>query len=78
MQTTLVTSNGQITIPKKLRQQFGISKGSKIIFHTVGNRIELQVSSTPVSASSKNGFGMLKSDRKSVPDDFDPAKLLKV
>jgi AbrB family looped-hinge helix DNA binding protein len=34
MQTTLVTSNGKITIPKKLRQQFGISKGSKIIFHT--------------------------------------------
>jgi len=75
MQQTSVTSKGQITIPKNLRQQFGINKGSQILFNIVGNRIELQVSGKPVS---KNGFGMLKSNRKTVPNNFDPAKLLKL
>ncbi len=76
MQQTSVTSKGKITIPKNLREQFGISKGSQVLFHIVGNRIELQVSSKPVSKN--NGFGMLKSNRKTVPNNFDPAKLLKL
>ena len=72
MQQVSVISKGQITIPKKIRQQFGIHEGSKIIFNIVNNHIELQVDSALV-----NGFGILKSNRKTIPNDFDPACLLK-
>lgn len=46
MQQISVISKGQITIPKTVRQQFGICEGSKIIFHIIDNHIELQVDST--------------------------------
>ncbi|MEZ5478339.1 MAG: AbrB/MazE/SpoVT family DNA-binding domain-containing protein [Thiolinea sp.] len=43
METTSVTSKGQVTIPLKIRQQLGIRKGSKISFVLVGDHIELRV-----------------------------------
>lgn len=76
MQQTSVTSKGQVTIPKKVRQQLGIHKGSKLAFQVVDDHIELRVCSTPVKVKT-SGFGMLKSRRKPVPVDFDPAELLK-
>ena len=76
MQQTSVTSKGQVTIPKQVRQQLGIRKGSKIEFQVVDDHIELRICSTPAKVA-KSGFGMLKSKRKSVPVDFDPAELLK-
>ncbi|HBS26241.1 MAG TPA: hypothetical protein DD827_03770 [Gammaproteobacteria bacterium] len=75
MQHTSVTSKGQVTIPKKLRQQFGIHKGSKLNFIIVDDHIELQVVSSPASIPD-SGFAMLKSQRIAVPVDFDPASLL--
>ncbi len=74
MENTSVSSKGQVTIPRPLRQKLGIRKGSKISFKLVGDHIELRVESSPVSVSS-DGFGMLKSRHKSVPVDFDPASL---
>jgi AbrB family looped-hinge helix DNA binding protein len=75
MQITSVTSKGQITIPKTMRQQLGIHKGSKIEASIVGDHIELHISDMPAE-QNKTGFGMLKSKRTSVPVDFDPAILL--
>ncbi len=75
MQTTSVTSKGQITIPKHIRQQLGIRKGSKLEATIVGDHIELYVESTPTTVQS-TGFAMLKSNRPAVPTDFDPASLL--
>lgn len=77
MQTiTSVTSKGQVTIPLHIRQQLGIRAGSKVEFVWVGDHLELRVKSTPVDVP-KASFGMLKSKRKAVPADFDPASLLK-
>lgn len=77
MQTiTSVTSRGQVTIPLHLRQQLGIRAGSKVEFIWVNDHIELRVRTTPTDVP-KSAFGMLKSKRKSVPADFDPASLLK-
>ncbi len=76
MQTTSVTSKGQVTIPQEVRQQFGIHKGSKISFHVVDDHIELRIFSSPVKVPVC-GFGMLKSRKSAVPTDFDPAQLLK-
>ncbi len=75
MDTTSVTSKGQVTIPKPLRQRLGLRQGSKVEFVLVGDHVEMRVFSkladVPVS-----GFGMLKSKRAAVPADFDPAALL--
>ena len=37
MEATSVTSKGQVTIPKELRQQMGIRQGSRIEFSLVGD-----------------------------------------
>jgi len=75
MQSTSVTSKGQITIPKQIRQQLGIRKGSKLEASIVGDHIELYISNIPSNIAS-TGFAMLQSTRSAVPTDFDPASLL--
>lgn len=75
MRTTSVTSKGQVTIPRHIRQQLGIRKGSKLEAIIVEDHIELYISNTPIQVSSA-GFAMLKSERAAVPADFDPACLL--
>jgi AbrB family looped-hinge helix DNA binding protein len=76
MEATSVTSKGQVTIPKELRQQLGIRQGSRIEFLLVGDHVEMRVRSSP-TAEPRSGFGMLKSRRTAVPADFDPAQLAK-
>ena len=73
---TSVTSKGQVTIPLELRKQLGIRAGSKVTFQWVNDHLEIRVKSTPTEVPS-SGFGMLKSKRKAVPANFDPATLLK-
>jgi AbrB family looped-hinge helix DNA binding protein len=76
MEITSVTSKGQVTIPKELRQQLGIRQGSRIEFLLVGDHVEMHVRSSPTGVPGK-GFGMLKSRHTAVPTDFDAATLLK-
>lgn len=76
MEVTSVTSKGQVTIPKELRQQLGIRQGSRIEFLLVGDHVEMRVRSSP-SAAAGSGFGMLKSRRAPLPTDFDPATLVR-
>lgn len=76
VQITSVTSKGQVTIPKSLRQKLGIRQGSKVEFVLAGDHVELRVKSSPVAIPA-NGFGMLKSKKTAIPADFDPASLLK-
>ncbi|MBP6815304.1 MAG: AbrB/MazE/SpoVT family DNA-binding domain-containing protein [Burkholderiaceae bacterium] len=76
MEATSVTSKGQVTIPKELRQRLGIRQGSRIEFSLVGDHVVMRVRSSP-AAESASGFGLLKSRRTSVPADLDPASLVK-
>ncbi len=76
MDVTSVTSKGQVTIPKEVRQELGIRQGSRIEFALVGDHAEMRVKSSPTGVPD-SGFGMLKSRRASVPADFDPASVLK-
>ena len=76
MEVTSVTSKGQVTIPKQLRQLLGIRQGSRIEFVLVDDHVEMRVRSAPVGPQT-SGFGLLKSRRSAVPVDFDPATLLK-
>lgn len=75
LESTSVTSKGQVTIPKPLRQQLGIRQGSRVEFILVGDHAEMRVVSTPPVLGA-SGFGMLKSKRSAVPADLDPAGLV--
>ena len=74
--TSSITSKGQVTIPKALRQQFGLGMGSRVSFALVGDHIELRPWK-PEQALPQSGFGLLKTSRPAVPVDFDPASLLR-
>ena len=74
MEITSVTSKGQVTIPKPLRQQLGLRQGSKVEFVLMGDHVEMRVVSTPADLPA-TGFGMIKSKRVAVAADFDPAGL---
>ncbi len=77
MESTSMTSKGQVTIPKRLRQKLGLRQGSKVTFVLVGDRVEMRVASTPTAATAiSSGFGLLTSKRKPVPAEFDVASLL--
>ena len=69
-----MTSKGQVAIPKALRQQLGLAKGSRDSFQLVGDHIEVRPC-RPAQPVSPNGFGLLKSQRPPVPVDFIPASL---
>jgi AbrB family looped-hinge helix DNA binding protein len=73
--TCSITSKGQITIPKALRQHLGLARGSRVSFELVGDHIELRAW-RPDQPMPVSGFGLLKSKRAPVPADFDPASLL--
>jgi AbrB family looped-hinge helix DNA binding protein len=66
---TSVTSKGQVTIPKLLRQQLGLRQGSKVEFVVMGDHAEMRVFRKPADVLA-SGFGMLKSKRVAVPTDF--------
>jgi AbrB family looped-hinge helix DNA binding protein len=76
METTTVTSKGQVTIPLELRKKLGIRQGSKVEFNLVGDHAELRVVHQ-LADLPESGYGLLKSKRAAVPADFDPASLLK-
>ncbi len=76
MEHSSVTSKGQVTIPKAVRQRLGIRRGSQIEFALVGDHVEMRVRGPPPDVPA-GGFGMLGSRRPAVPADFDPADLLK-
>jgi AbrB family looped-hinge helix DNA binding protein len=74
--TSSLTTKGQVTIPKALRQHLGLARGSRVGFQLVGDHIEVRPLSQE-QALSASGFGMLSSQRPPVPAHFDPASLLK-
>lgn len=76
MKAKSVTRTGQVTIPVELRQHLGIRRGSRVEFSVVDDHLEMRVVNSPFGASG-SGFGMLKSKRVAVPEDFNSAMLLK-
>lgn len=74
MQTTL-TSKGQVTIPRDVRQHFGLKQGMAITFAIEGDHIALRAARSLRQADT-SGFGLIQSRRKGVPADFDAASLV--
>ena len=76
MDSTSVTSKGQVTIPKGSRQALGIRQGTRVEFVLIDGRAEMRVKSSP-DRPARSGFGMLSSRRKPVPADLDVATIVK-
>lgn len=75
MEATSVTSKGQVTIPREIRRGLGIRQGSRIAFRLKGKFAELRIVAQPAQVST-DGFGLLKTRKRSLPADFDAAALL--
>jgi AbrB family looped-hinge helix DNA binding protein len=66
METSYVTTKGQLVVPAKLRRKLGIKPGTKVCFVERGNEILFQ----PVTKEYiRSVCGMLKSDT-SVTDEL--------
>jgi AbrB family looped-hinge helix DNA binding protein len=75
MQTTTMTSKGQVTVPKEVRQRLGLRQGSRIAFVVEGDHAVLRPAVVE-RLRPKSGFGMIKVSGPAVPADFDVASLL--
>ncbi len=76
MDDSTVTSKGQVTIPKAIRRELGIRRGSRVAFAVRHGRAELRVLDR-AAAPAASGFGMLKVRGRHLPADLDAATLLK-
>lgn len=73
MQTT-ITSKGQVTIPRDLRQFLGIKPGMAVTFEIEGDHIALRAA--PALPQGASGYGLIQSRRSAVPPDFDVASVI--
>ena len=74
MQTTL-TSKGQVTIPRDVRQHFGLKQVMAVTFEIEGDHSALRPGRSGRRAQD-SGFGMIQGRRKGVPADLDVASLV--
>ncbi len=70
-----MTSKGQVTIPKSVRQQLGLRQGTRVAFVVEGDHAVLRPA-TPQRAMPERGFGLVKVSGPAIPADFDVATLL--
>ena len=73
MQTT-ITSKGQVTIPRDLRQHFGLAQGMAVTFEIEGDHIALRPAAS-VRHAVASGFGLIQSAVPGMAADFDAASL---
>lgn len=79
MSSVSVTSKGQVTIPKRVRQALGIKTGSKLEFEISGGEARMKLARGKALVTRvEEGIGMLKYRGPSVPlADLDAATLLR-
>ncbi len=69
MNTSHMTTKGQVTIPIELRRQLDLHPGDVIEFSQRANKIFIAKSKTEISAT----FGLLKSDKKVSLEEMEKA-----
>jgi len=70
-----MTSKGQVTIPKAVRQQLGLKQGARVVFVVEGDHAVLRPA-MPDRTAPPSGFGMVRVVGRALPADFDVATLL--
>jgi len=77
MGTVSVTSKGQVTIPKRVRQTLGITPGSKVDFKVAGAGARLKVVRKNAPSRPQDGPNILNYKGPMIPvEEMDPARLL--
>ena len=77
MAAVSVTSKGQVTIPKKVRQALGITAGSKVEFNIEGGDARLKLVRKRIPSHVEDGPKILRYKGPIVQiEDMDPARLL--
>ena len=59
LESTTMTSKGQVTIPKSIRQRLGLRQGMRVAFVVEGDHAVLRPAA-PERGAPKSGFGMVK------------------
>ncbi len=59
MQTSTMTTKGQITIPAAMRKRLGLRRGDEVAFTIEDNKVVI----TPVQKDLEAAFGMVKATR---------------
>jgi AbrB family looped-hinge helix DNA binding protein len=67
MQTSQVTTKGQVTIPAKVRHQLGIHQGDRVGFICEDGKIVI----LPVIQDIEAAFGLVSSERSASLDDME-------
>lgn len=62
-----VTSKGQVTIPKRIRDELGIAAGSKVEFELAGGAARMRLVGTPVKSRIEDGPAILKYSGPRIP-----------
>lgn len=77
MAATSVTSKGQVTIPKRVRDALGITPGSKVDFEVAGAGARLKVVRKNTPSRPEDGPNILDYKGPMIPvEEMDPARLL--
>ena len=74
MQTT-ITSKGQVTIPRDVRQQFGLKQGMAVTFAVEGDHIALRPAAA-LRQPGASGFGLIPRRPPAFAPDFDVPPLV--
>lgn len=69
MTAVSVTSKGQVTIPKRVRQALGITSGSKVEFDIVGGNARLRLVRRGATSRVEDGPGILDYKGPRIPID---------
>ena len=69
MQTSTITTKGQVTIPAEMRRKLGLSPGDRIAFELVDGAIRLVRREHRIEAA----FGLVKSDRSVTDEEMEQA-----
>jgi len=64
-----VTSKGQVTIPKRVREALGITPGSKVEFDVAGGGARLKLVKRHVSSRIEDGAAILDYNGPRIPVD---------
>jgi len=67
MQSTTITTKGQVTIPIAIRKKFNLEPGERVMFSIEDEKIILQ----PVSVNVEDSFGLVSSNHSVSLADMD-------
>lgn len=71
--STVVNSDGSVTIPAEIRELYGILEGAKFQCVTNGYQLEMRIIGTKLpkpKSKPVSGYGMIKTNRPAAPVDL--------